>query len=109
MFDCGSSSTCSVREFTELRRLLQRKRHIKIELCVRLIVLRLFEVSHVVQNRRSAFHLLGTNGFPVETKTERFTAEGSRCRQNLKNMKISRPCLADYVQKLHFFIFIMVT
>ena len=29
--------------------------------------------------------LLGTNGFHVKAKNERFTAAGSRCRQNLKN------------------------
>ena len=31
------------------------------------------------------FHLLGTNGFHVKAENERFTAAGSRCRQNLKN------------------------
>ena len=30
------------------------------------------------------FRLLGTNGFHVKAKTERFTAASSRCRQNLK-------------------------
>ena len=40
------------REFKKLRWLLQRKRHIKVELCVRLSVLRLFQVDHVVQNRQ---------------------------------------------------------
>jgi len=34
-----------------------RKRHFKLELCVRLSVLRLFHVDHVLQNRRSAFSL----------------------------------------------------
>ena len=42
------------REFKKLRRLRQRKRHIKIELCVMLNVLRLFHVCHVIRNRRSA-------------------------------------------------------
>ena len=32
---------------------MQRKRHIKIEFCVSLTVLRLFHVGHVVQSRRS--------------------------------------------------------
>ena len=45
------------REFKKLRRLLQLKRHIKVELCVRLSVLRLFLVGHVVQNRQSALSL----------------------------------------------------
>ena len=42
------------REFKKLRRLLQRKHHIKIELCVRLSILQLFHVDHVVQIRRAA-------------------------------------------------------
>ena len=42
------------REFKKLRRQLQRKRHIKIELCVNLSLLRLFHVYHFVQNRRTA-------------------------------------------------------
>ena len=38
-------------------RLMPRKRHIKIGLCVRLSVLRLFQVGQVVQNRRSELSL----------------------------------------------------
>ena len=68
----------------KLRGLLQRKCHIKIELCVRLSVLRLFHVGHVVQNRRNDCRLLGTNGFHVKAENERLTAAGSRCRQKLK-------------------------
>ena len=30
------------------------------------------------------FRLLGTNGFHVKAKSERFSATSSRCRQNLK-------------------------
>ena len=45
------------REFKKLRRQLQGKRHIKIELCVNLSLLRLFHVYHVVQNRRCALSL----------------------------------------------------
>ena len=30
------------------------------------------------------FRVLGTNGFHVKAKNERFTATSSRCRQNLK-------------------------
>ena len=40
------------REFKKLRRQLQRKRHIKIELCVKLSLLRLLYIDQVVQNRR---------------------------------------------------------
>ena len=43
-----------IREFKKLRRQLQRKRHTKIEVGVKLSLLRLFHVDHVVQNRRSA-------------------------------------------------------
>ena len=35
------------------------------------------------------FRFLGTSGYHVKAKNERFSAAGSRCRQNLKvNMKI---------------------
>ena len=48
------SLRCQVfREFKNLRRLLQRKCHNKIELCVWLSGLRLFYVNNVAQNRRS--------------------------------------------------------
>ena len=40
------------RKFKKLRRQLQR-----IDLCVKLSLLRLFHVGHVVQNRRSALSL----------------------------------------------------
>mgnify|MGYP007094318161 CR=1 FL=1 len=43
--------------FKKLRRLLQRKRHIKIVFCVRLSVMRLFQVGYVVQTRRSVLSL----------------------------------------------------
>ena len=39
-----------IREFKKLRQQLQRKRHIKIELCAKLSVLRLFHVGHVVRD-----------------------------------------------------------
>ena len=46
-----------IREFKKLRGQLQGKRHINIELCVKLSLFRLFHVDHVVQNRRSALSL----------------------------------------------------
>ena len=49
--------TSDSREFKKLRRLLQRERHIKIELCVGLSVKRLFQVGHVVQTRRIVLSL----------------------------------------------------
>ena len=60
--------------------LLQRKRHIEIELFVRLSVLRLFHVDHVVQNRRRVLSLTWREW----ARNERFTTPGSRCGQNLK-------------------------
>jgi len=45
------------REFKKLRRLLQQKRHIKIELWLRLSVMRFFQVGHVVQTRQTIFSL----------------------------------------------------
>ena len=66
----------NTREFKKLRLELQgkRKRHIKIELCVKLSLLRLFHVDRVVQIGGVHFRLLGTNGFHVKAKNERFTA-----------------------------------
>ena len=61
---------------------------VKVELWVRLSVWRLFQVGHVVQNRRSAFSP-GTNGLNIKAKNERFSAAGSRCHQNLKSEKFT--------------------
>ena len=59
--------TRAIREFKKLRRQLQRKRHIKIELCVKLSLSRLFHVDHVVQNTRIALSL---------ARYERFSCKG---------------------------------
>ena len=42
------------------------------------MLITLYEISEV------HFCLLGTNGFQVKAKNERFTTASSRCRQNLK-------------------------
>ena len=55
-------------EFKKLRRLLQRKRHIKKQLCVRLNVSRLFQVGHVVQNKRSALSFAWHEWFSCKGK-----------------------------------------
>ena len=55
-----------------------------MELCVGLSGLRLFYVNHVVQNRRSALSLAWHEWFSAKATIERFTAAGSRCRQNFK-------------------------
>ena len=47
----------NIRELKKLRRQLQGQRLIKIELCFKLSLLRLFHVDHVVQNRGSALSL----------------------------------------------------
>ena len=74
----------AIREFKKLRRQLQGKRHIKIELCFKFSLLGLFHVDHVYKIGGVHFRLLGTNCFHVKAKNERFTAVSSRCRQNLK-------------------------
>ena len=58
----------TIREFKKLRRQLQRKRHIKIELCVKLSLLRLFHVDYVVQNRRTALSLAWYEWFSCKGK-----------------------------------------
>ena len=59
--------TCS-REFPTTA--AATKRLIKIELCVRLSVVRLSQVGHVVQNGKVPFRFLGTNGFHAKAKNE---------------------------------------
>jgi len=62
------SKNCMNREFKKLRRQLQRKRHIKIELCVTLSLLRLSRVDHVVQNRWTALSLAWHEWFSWQGK-----------------------------------------
>ena len=71
--------------FKKLRRLLQRKRHLKI----RWNVLRLCYIGLLYEIGEVYFRLLGTNGFHVKAKNERFRATGSRRRQNLKYEKFT--------------------
>ena len=61
-------SITNIREFKKLRRQLQRKRHIKIELCVKFSLLRLLHVDHVVQNTRSALSLAWYERFSCKGK-----------------------------------------
>ena len=63
-----SRCCCFSTEFKKLRRQLQGKRHIKIELCVKLRLLRLFLVDHVGQNRRSALSLAWHEWFSFRGK-----------------------------------------
>ena len=62
------TSTSTNREFKKPRRQLQGKRHIKIELCVKLSLLRLFHVDHVVQIRRTALSLAWYEWFSCKGK-----------------------------------------
>ena len=57
-----------LREFRKLRRQLQRKRNIKIELCVKLSLLRLFHVEYLAQNRRSVLWLAWYQWFSRKDK-----------------------------------------
>ena len=70
------------RDFKKLQR--QRKRDIKIELCLKLSLCDYSMLGRLYKIGQVHFRLLGTNSFHVKAKTERFTAASSRCRQNLK-------------------------
>ena len=59
------------RELKKLRRQLQGKRLIKIELCVKFSLLRLFQVDHVVKNRRNALSLAWYEWFSCKDKEEK--------------------------------------
>ena len=103
LISCDFSLMCSLlhnREFKKLRRQLQGKRHIKIELCVKLSLLGYSMLITSYKIGGVHFPLFDTSGFHVKAKNERFTAASSRCRQNLK-YEISRRRLADYVKTLH--------
>ena len=71
-FENATANVCrhhgESREFKKLRRQLQRKRHTKIELCVKLTLLRLFHVDHVVQNSRTALSLAWYEWFSCKGK-----------------------------------------
>ena len=56
------------REFKKLRRQMQRKRHIEIELCAKLGLLQLLHVDQVVQNRRTALSLAWYEWFSCKGK-----------------------------------------
>ena len=60
-----------IRELKKLRRQLQGKRLIKIELCVKLSLLRLFHVDHIVQNRWSVLSLAWHELFSCKGKEEK--------------------------------------
>ena len=63
-----TDSSLTSKELEKLRRLLQQKCRIEIELCVGLSVLRLFRVGHVLQNRQSVLLLDWHNWFSRRDK-----------------------------------------
>ena len=71
--------------FKKLRRLQQRKCHLKI----RWNVLRLCYIGHLCEIGEVYFRLLGTSGFHVKAKNERFRTTGSRRRHSLKYEKFT--------------------
>ena len=96
------------RELKKLRRQLQRKRLIKIELCVKLSLLRLFHVDHVVQNSlvRTLYRIAWYQASLVRMVfVERQRRKDLLLRapvvDRASSMKISRRRLADYVKRLH--------
>ena len=102
--------------------------NVTLKLNFALCLLRLFHVDHVVQNRRSYFRLLCTNGFHVKAKSERFSATSSRCRQNLKYENftssfgrlrqniaaksvphVEHDCFSSFNQSNHWFVALSLT
>ena len=73
LLDESSNCFCSmwIREFKKLQRQLQRKRQLKIELCVKLSLLWLFHIGHIVQNRPSALSLAWHHWFSCKGKEEK--------------------------------------
>ena len=113
------------REFKKLQRQLQGKCHIKIELCVKLSLLRSFHVDHIVQNRRSALSLAWNEWFSCkgkeskiyycelplssQLKYENFTTSFGRLRQNIAPKSVPH-VQHDYFSSLnqsnHWFVYV---
>jgi len=77
------ASSSVIRKFKKPRRLLQWKRHIEIELCVMLSILRLFHVDHFVLKRQRALSLAWYKWFSCKGKEWQIYCY-SCCCQNLK-------------------------
>ena len=86
-------------EFKKLRR--QPQRHIKIELCVSLSVLRLFQVVHDVQKWRIAVSLAWHGMVFMQRQRMKDLPLRAWVVVRTSKMKISRSRLADYVKTLH--------
>ena len=81
-----------IRQFNQVERLLQRKRHFEVEICDRLSVLRLFHVGHVRNKPKCRFTYLAR--IFLKPENERFTTSGSCWRQNFGDKKVSK-CLKE--------------
>ena len=68
LFVCLPCIARDSREFKKLRRQLQRKLHIKVDLCVKLGLLQIFHVGRIVKDRRSVISLAWHNGFSCKGK-----------------------------------------
>ena len=115
------------REFKKLQRQLQRKRHIKIDLCVKLSLLRLFHVDHVVQNTRIVLSLAWYERFSCKGKEwkiycyercrqhlnyENFTSSFSRLRQNIAPKSVphvQHDYFSSFNQSNHWFVALSLT
>ena len=77
--------TCDIMEFKKVRRSLQRKRHVKIELFFGLSVFTIIPcLSRYTKQAKCTFCFFGTNAFHVKAENEKLIAADLRCRQNLK-------------------------
>ena len=83
-----------------LRRLLQRKSHIKTELCVRLSALRLFHVAHVVENMRSALSFQLARMLSMQRQRIKYLLLWAGVVVRNSKIKLSRRHLADYEKKI---------
>ena len=94
----------------KLRRLLQLKRHLKIELCVRLSVLRWFHVGQVAQNSRSSLSPAWHEWFSCQgrewkdywcwLKHENFTSSFGRLRQKIAPTYKKKSCTCGTILKI---------
>ena len=67
-------------------------------MAVGLLVCEFSTLVILYQIGEESFHLIGTNGFHVRSGNEKFTAVGSRCRQNLKFETVQ--LLFDHVKEM---------
>ena len=101
----GCAQTISANVLKKLRRRLQRRRRVDIELCVKLSLLRLFHVGHVAQNRRSSALSLALHGC-------HFTLSFGRLRQNIAPKSVPHvrhDYFSSFSQSNHWFVVLLLT